>query len=109
MVQGFTTVVTGSVRKPEIRTVYVTFPNVAPPGVSFEAKHEGRKFEMTSYRGGPVELYVLNQEGIYMYQGNVRNYAPGEELREAFRKAWYAEQPSKAAREAFEASASERI
>ncbi len=102
---GFATVVTSSVRGAKLRQVFVTFTNVAPPGVDWNAKHEGRKFEMTSYRGGPVELYVLNKDGLPMYQGTVRKYAPGEDLRQAFREAWYEAQPSKAAREAFEASA----
>ena len=104
---GFTTIVTSSERGAALRRVFVTFPNVAPPGVEWGTPHEGRKFELTSYRGGPVELYVFNKEGIAMYQGSVRKYAPGEELRQAFREVWYAEQPSKAAREAFEASAAE--
>ena len=88
-----------------MRTVYVTFPNVAPPGAAWAPGHGGRHFELTSYKGGPVEVYVRNAEGIYMHQGTVRYYAPGAELAQAFRAVWYAEQPSKAAREAFEASA----
>lgn len=103
----FTTVVTSSHRGAGLRQVFVTFPHVAPPGVEWTASHGGRRFELTSHRGGPVELYVFNQEGIPMYQGTVRQYAPGLELRQAFRSAWYSAQPSKAARAAFEASASE--
>lgn len=103
----FTTVVTASHRGATLRSVNVTFPNVAPPGVAWEARHEGRKFEMVSYKGGRVELYVCNAEGLPMHYGTVRQYAPGEGLRQAFREAWYKEQPSAAARAAFEASASE--
>ena len=89
--------VTGSVRNHILRTVYVTFPLCGPNGTDYE-------FEMTSFKGGCVELYRKNLEGIYMYQGTVRAYAGGEELREEFRKAWYSAQSSKAARAAFEAS-----
>jgi hypothetical protein len=93
----FTTKVTSSVRNETLRTVYVTFPFAGPNGTAYE-------FEMTSFKGGTVELYRKSSDGIYMYQGTVRAYAGGAELREAFRKAWYSAQPSKAARAAFEQS-----
>jgi len=96
----FTTTVTASSRSNNLRRVFVSFPLVAEGGYHFE---------MTSFRGGPVELYRRDSDGIYIYQGSVRAYAPGDELRDAFRAAWYAEQPSKAARDAFEKSASERF
>lgn len=101
----FTTIIHSSCRSRDLRRVFVSFPYVAPPGVAWDAPHGGRHFEMTSYCGGAVELYLRNAEGIYMYQGSVRDYAPGAELAQAFRAAWYAEQPSKAARDAFEKSA----
>lgn len=104
---GFATVVTGSFRSAKLRQVFVTFTHVAPPGVEWTANHGGRKFELTSHQGGPVEVYVFGQDGIPMYQGTVRRYAPGLELRQALREAWYQEQPSKAARDAFEASAAD--
>ena len=100
-----TTVVTASSRTATLRRVFVTFPHVAPPGASWTADHGGRHFELTSFKGGAVELYVRDADGIYMYQGNVRDYAPGAELCAAFRAAWYSAQPSKAARASFEASA----
>lgn len=105
---GFTVVITSSERGANLRRVFLTMPHVAPPGADWASDHGGRKFEMTSFRGGPVELYVQNRDGLMMYQGTVRSYAPGDNLRDAFRKAWYAEQPSQAARAAFEASAAER-
>lgn len=103
---GFTMVVTDSCRTKTLRRVFFTMPNVAPPGVDWTAQHEGRKFELTSFKGGAVEVYVQNpKDGLWMYQGTVRSYAPGLELRAAFRAAWVSEQPSAAARESFEASA----
>lgn len=104
----FTTVVTDSFRSAKLRRVFVTFPHVAPPGVDWRENHGGRRFELTSFQGGPVELYVFNETtGLPMYYGTVRQYAPGKELRQAFRAAWYSAQPSKAARAAFEASAAD--
>ncbi|GAC1475611.1 MAG: hypothetical protein PVSMB8_00370 [Vulcanimicrobiaceae bacterium] len=105
---GFTMTITASDRSRNLRRVFVTMPHVAPPGVEWFSDHRGRHFEMTSFRGGPVELYVRNADGIYMYQGTVRHYAPGDELRNAFRNAWLHEQPSAAARESFELSATNR-
>lgn len=105
--QGFETNVTSSDRGGNLRRVFFTFVNVAPPGAEWTTEHGGRKFELTSFKGGPVEVYVFNREGIPMYQGTVRRYAPGQKLRQAMREIWYQEQPSKAAREAFEASAKE--
>ncbi len=104
----FTTVVTDSCRTATLRRVFVTFPHVAPPGVDWTTKHEGRRFELTSFKGGPVEVYVQGTDGIYMYQGSVRDYAPGLELRNALRAAWVSAQPSAAALKSFELSAADR-
>jgi len=106
---GFEMVVTESFRKETIRSVRFTMPNVAPPGADWTADHGGRHFELTSFKGGPVELYVRNKDGIYMHQGTVRQYAPGESLRAAFRAAWVSEQPSAAARQSFETSAADPV
>jgi len=96
---NYTTEVTESIRKPQIRTVYVTFPHVGENGTPYH-------FEMTSFQGGPVEVYWKSSEGIYMYQGSVKDYAPGStDLQEAFRKVWLQEQPSKEALASFEVSA----
>lgn len=104
----FTTVVTTAQRGAKLRRVLMTMPHVAPPGAEWTADHGGRHFEMCSFEGGPVELYMLYPNlGLYMHEGTVRRYAPGEGLRQAFRTAWYAAQPSKAARDAFEASAAD--
>ncbi len=101
-----TTVITESFRKPTIRTVRFTMPNVAPLGVDWTANHGGRNFELVSFKGGPVEVYVQGTDGLMMYQGTVVDYAPGGgELLAALRRVWYAEQPSAAARASFEASA----
>jgi hypothetical protein len=89
--------VTDSVRNKVIRQVFVTFPGVGPKGTDYE-------FEMTSYKGGCVELYRKQADGLMRYEGTIRAYAGSEELRAEFRKAWYSAQPSKAARESFEAS-----
>lgn len=93
----FTTKVTGSTRNETLRTVYVTFPFAGPNGTAYD-------FEMTSFKGGCVELYRKQADGLMRFEGTVRTYAGGEELREAFRKAWYSAQPSKVARAAFELS-----
>ncbi len=103
---GFTMVVTRSVRAPNLRSVFVTFPHVAPPGVDWNSDHGGRNFELTAFKGGAVEVYVFNTDGLPMYQGSVRSYAPGKELRDALLAAWVSEQPSQAARRSFELSAS---
>ncbi len=103
--QTFTTVVTDSSRTATLRRVFVTFPHVAPRGVDWTANHGGRHFEMTSFKGGAVELYVV-EAGLASYVGTIANYAKGESLIAAFRKAWISAQPSKAARASFEASAS---
>jgi hypothetical protein len=105
--QGFETEITRSDRGGNLRRVFFTFVNVAPPGADWVTDHGGRKFELTSFKGGPVEVYVFNREGLPIYQGTVRRYAPGQELRQAFREIWNQEQTSKAARDAFEASAAE--
>jgi len=105
----FTTIVTDSCRTATLRRVFVTFPHVAPPGADWSADHGGRHFELTSFKGGPVEVYVQNKDGIMMYQGTVRDYAPGLELRAALRAAWTSAQPSKAAKASFEASAADRF
>jgi hypothetical protein len=100
--------VTDSCRTPTLRRVFVTFPHVAPPGVEWNANHEGRRFELTSFKGGAVEVYVQNPNtGLWMYQGSVRDYAPGKELRDALRAAWVSVQPSKAALKSFNDSAKE--
>lgn len=104
----FTTVITDSSRTATLRRVFVTFPNVAPPGADWREGHGGRHFELTSFKGGAVEVYVRNSDGIYMYQGNVRDYAPGAELQAAFKAVWVKAQPSKAALASFEASAADR-
>lgn len=107
----FTTVVTSSSRNATIRTVKFTMPHVCPPGVDWAPglNHGGRKFELTSFKGGAVEVYVEDPTtGIYMYQGNVRSYAPGESLRTCFKDVWVKEQPSAAALKSFEMSAAER-
>jgi hypothetical protein len=108
MTTTFTTVVTDSCRTATLRRVFVTFPHVAPPGVDWSSNHGGRHFELTSFMGGPVEVYVRGKDGIYMYQGSVRDYAPGLELRNTFKAVWLKAQPSKAALASFEASAADR-
>ena len=100
--KGFTTIVTRSIRKPTLRSVYVTFPYVGPEGSPYH-------FEMTSFKGGPVELYRQSKDGIMFFEGTIRDYAPGgESLRQEFREAWYSQQPSQAARRSFELSAAKR-
>jgi hypothetical protein len=101
---NITTVVTDTFRSARLRRVLFTMPHVAPPGADCSSPHGGRKFELASFQGNPVEVYVLNTDGLPMYQGTVRRYAPGESLRETLRAVWNAAQPSKAARDAFEAS-----
>ena len=105
----FTTVVTDSCRTETLRRVFVTFPHVAPMGADWSSDHGGRKFELTSFKGGAVEVYVESKDGIMMYQGSVRDYAPGLELRAALRAAWVSAQPSKAALKSFEMSAADRV
>jgi len=91
-------------RGSNLRRVFVTFPNVAPPGADFSSRGEGRKMELTSFRGGAVEVYVESSTGIMMYQGTVRDYFPTESGQKILRAVWYAEQKSAAARASFEAS-----
>lgn len=105
----FTTIVTDSCRTATLRRVFVTFPHVAPPGADWTSDHGGRHFELTSFKGGPVEVYVQSRDGLMMYQGSVRDYAPGMELRNALKAAWLKAQPSKAALVSFEASAADRF
>jgi hypothetical protein len=82
-----TTVVTEATRTKTLRRVFFTMPFVAPPGVEWTAPHNGRRFELTSFKGGPVEVYCFNETtGLPMYQGTVRRYAPGLELRAANRR-----------------------
>jgi len=71
----FTTVVTDSCRTATLRRVFVTFPHVAPPGVDWFSDHGGRHFELTSFKGGPVEVYVQHTDGLFIYQGSVRDLA----------------------------------
>ena len=105
---AFTTVVTSSSRNATLRSVFFVLPHVAPPGVDWTPGHGGRHFDLTSFKGGPVEVYVRNAEGIYMFQGSVRDYAPGADLQAIFKAVWTKEQPSAAALKSFEDSAAIR-
>jgi hypothetical protein len=61
----------------------------------------GRKVELTSFQGGPVEVYLFTPEGLALYQGGVASFAPGAALRATLRAAWRKAQPSAAAMAAF--------
>lgn len=99
-----TTVVTSSSRTATLRRVFFTMPNVAPRGADWASNHGGRHFEMTSFKGGAVGVYLV-EAGLATYMGTVRDYAPGGgSLVSALRAAWYSAQPSKAARASFESS-----
>lgn len=95
--RGITTVITEVRRGPKCRSVFFTFPNVGENGLHFE---------LTSFQGGPVEVYTRNSDGIYMFRGTVKSYYPGGI--DTMRQIWIAGQPSDAARASFEASASTR-
>lgn len=102
---ALTVIVTDSFRSAHLRRVFFTMPNVAPRGADWASNHGGRHFELTSFKGGAVEVYLV-EAGLATHMGTVAQYAPGGGcLLAALRSAWYSAQPSKAAREAFEASA----
>jgi len=94
-INGFTVeVLSGrTVRRPDLRTVYIVLPYV----------DGGRTYELTSFRGGEVELYVVTPTDPPRYVGSPRRYFPGEtnSVRDMLRTAWLREQPSAAARVAF--------
>jgi hypothetical protein len=101
-VGGMTMTITGSSRTARpfdgktLRRVFVTLPNVG-------TQEGGLQMELTSFDGQAVEVYTLS-EGIMMYRGTVRSYFPCPQGQAWLRAAWLHEQPSKAARKAFEAS-----
>jgi hypothetical protein len=103
------TKITGSHRSATLRTVYVTLVNVAPPGQPWTPGHGGRQIELTSFQGGPVEVYERTSDGLYRSRGSLKDYLPsGGSTLEALRAAWLSEQPSRAARTAFETSEQNR-
>ncbi len=96
VVGGYTVSVECIERGPVCRRVFFHLPFVC-------GDVGGLHYELTSYKGGAVEVYVRNSDGIYMWRGSIAQHMPGG--CETFRAVWYAAQPSKAARTAFEASA----